>query len=944
MTNCRAAAPARLDSTTFTERHIGPRTADLEHMLATVGYPTLDALIHDVIPPDLVTDRPLDLPPAMTEAAVHELLMEAAARNQPRRSMIGLGYHATHTPAVITRNVLLNPAWYTAYTPYQPEISQGRLEGLLTFQTLISELTGLPIANASLLDEPTAAAEAMALAHRVGKGDTFVVDKDLHPQTLAVLATRAEPIGITIQSADLSVELPDLSGCFGVLVGFPTSTGALMDVSALADRAHDASALLTVTADPLALVLLRAPGELGADIVVGSAQRFGVPMGFGGPHAAFMAVRSGLERQMPGRMVGVSVDAVGAPALRLALQTREQHIRRDRATSNICTSQVLLALVAAFYAQYHGPDGLRRIAQEVHGHAATLATSLTAAGHRVRHQAFFDTVVVEVAEPAAIVAAAAESGIDLRPLDGAVGITTDETTSDADIDAVLGCFGASRVEPRAALPEHLLRIGEILQHPLFHDYRSETSMMRYLRRLSDMDLALDRTMIPLGSCTMKLNAAAEMEAMTWPAFAGLHPFAPAEQSQGTRAMIADVQSWLAEVTGYDRVSVQPNAGSQGEFAGLLAIRGYHRAKGDAQRDICLVPSSAHGTNAASAVMAGLRVVVVKCTDAGDVDVEDVRAKIAAHPNRIAAIMITYPSTHGVFETGLREICDAVHDAGGQVYVDGANMNALVGLVRLPDAGADVSHLNLHKTFCIPHGGGGPGVGPVAVKEHLAPFLPGHPLVPECGPEGNGPVSGAPWGSAGVLMIPWVYVQLMGGEGLTKATSIAILSANYIATQLKDAFPLLYAGNRGLVAHECLLDLREITKTTGVTVEDVAKRLIDYGFHAPTMSFPVAGTLMVEPTESEDLRELDRFCDAMLAIRAEIDDVAAGRVEVGDSVLRNAPHTAATLVDDWGFPYSRRDAVFPAGVQGKYWPPVRRVDNAYGDRNLHCTCGSADDYA
>jgi glycine dehydrogenase len=913
-------------------------------MLQLVGFDSLESLISAVIPPDLRTVAPLDLPAAIDEVAARHVLTELAGRNRPRRSMIGLGYHGTHTPPVITRNVLLNPGWYTAYTPYQPEISQGRLEGLLTFQTLISDLTGLPVANASLLDEPTAAAEAMALAHRVGKGNTFVVDADLHPQTLAVLATRAEPIGITLVVQDLAAGPADLADCFGVLVGYPSSTGVVRELENLASAAHQAGALLCVSADPLGLVMLKPPGESGADIVVGSAQRFGVPMGFGGPHAAFMAVRAGLERQLPGRMVGVSVDAGGRPALRLALQTREQHIRRDRATSNICTSQVLLALVAAFYAQYHGPEGLAAIAARVHARAATVADSVRAGGLSIRHEHFFDTVVVEHEDATAVVARAADAGIDVRLLDGAVGITTDETTTDADIDDVLACLAVPRVEPAVHVPQNLRRLGKILDYPQFRDYHSETAMMRYLRRLADRDLALDRTMIPLGSCTMKLNAAAEMEAMTWPQFADLHPFAPADESVGTRAMIADVERWLAAVTGYDTVSVQPNAGSQGEFAGLLAIRGYHRSRGQEHRDICLVPSSAHGTNAASAVMAGLKVVVVKCTSAGDVDIADVRAKVEANPDRIAAIMLTYPSTHGVFETGLREICEIVHNSGGQVYVDGANMNALVGLVRLPEAGADVSHLNLHKTFCIPHGGGGPGVGPVAVKSHLAPFLPGHPMVSECGPKGQGPVSGAPWGSAGVLMIPWVYLRLMGGHGLTEATSSAILAANYVATRIGHAYPLLYSGERGLVAHECLLDLRDITKSTGVTVEDVAKRLIDYGFHAPTMSFPVAGTLMVEPTESEDLAELDRFCDAMLAIRAEIDDVAAGRVGIEDSVLRNAPHTAATLVDPWDHQYSRREAVFPAGEADKYWPPVRRIDNAYGDRNLHCTCGPVDGYS
>ncbi len=903
----------------------------------------MDALVAAVVPADLRTDRPLDLPAPLEESQVLRALSDLAGRNETRRSMIGLGYHDTVTPPVITRNVLQNPAWYTAYTPYQPEISQGRLEGLLTFQTLVTELTGLPVANASLLDEPTAAAEAMALSHRVGRGRTFAVDRDLHPQTLAVLATRAEPIDVELVLLDTANdELPQ--DCFGVLTGYPTGTGGVHDVSDLADRAHEAGALLTVTADPLGLVLLRAPGDMGADVVVGSAQRFGVPMGFGGPHAAFMSVRSGLERQLPGRMVGVSVDANGGPALRLALQTREQHIRRDRATSNICTSQVLLALVAAFYAQYHGPEGLRSIAHRVHMHASTVAASVEDHGLRVLNDTFFDTVVVAHDDPEAVVAGAARRGIDLRLLDGAVGITCDETTSREDVAEVLAAFGAAPVDASSRLPEGLLRGTDLLDYPQFRSFHNETAMMRYLRRLSDKDLALDRTMIPLGSCTMKLNAAVEMEALTWPQFSGLHPFAPLGQSAGTRQLIGDLEDWLAAATGYDRVSLQPNAGSQGEFAGLLAIRGYHHSRGDQQRTICLVPSSAHGTNAASAVMAGLRVVVVKCTDAGDVDIEDVRAKVGEHGDAIAAIMLTYPSTHGVFETGLREICEIVHDAGGQVYVDGANMNALVGLVRLPDVGADVSHLNLHKTFCIPHGGGGPGVGPVAVKAHLAPFLPGHPLVPEAGPADQGPVSGAPWGSAGVLMIPWAYVRLMGADGLTQATKVAIVSANYIARRLSGYFPLLYSGEDGLVAHECLLDLREITRTTGVTVDDVAKRLIDHGFHAPTMSFPVAGTLMVEPTESEDLRELDRFCDAMIAIRAEIDEIAEGRMPLENSPLRNAPHTAVSLVGQWDRPYSRERAVFPAGPEAKYWPPTGRIDNAYGDRNLHCTCAPVTAYS
>jgi glycine dehydrogenase len=909
-------------------------------MLSFLGYDSLDELIGAVIPSGLRTREPLRLPPAVDEAQCRDALGAIASRNSPRTSMIGMGYHATLTPAVITRNVLQNPAWYTAYTPYQPEISQGRLEGLLTFQTMACDLTGLPIANASLLDEPTAAAEAMALAHRTGKGDTFVVDRDTHPQTLGVLRTRAEPLGITLHLCDTSQdELPE---CFGVLVGYPTSTGAVREMGPVAQAAHERGAQLIAAADILALVLLEPPGRMGADIVIGSAQRFGVPMAFGGPHAAFMAVRDGLQRQVPGRMVGVSVDADGQRALRLALQTREQHIRRDRATSNICTSQVLLALVAAFYAQYHGAQGLRSIAERVHARAAAIAAGLRGAGLSTVHDEFFDTVAVRVDDPQSAVGLAAEVGIDLRPLDGAVGITCDERTTDADVAAVLECFGASPTGAETAIPSALRRTDDILDYPQFTDYRNETAMMRYLRRLADQDLALDRSMIPLGSCTMKLNAAVELESFTWPQFADLHPFAPLGHAAGTLQLIDELQGWLGEVTGYDAVSVQPNAGSQGEFAGLLAIRGYHESRGEGHRTVCLVPSSAHGTNAASAVMAGLKVVVVRCTETGDVDVDDVRAKIAEHGQRLAAIMLTYPSTHGVFEKGLRDICDAVHDAGGQVYVDGANMNALVGLVRLPEVGADVSHLNLHKTFCIPHGGGGPGVGPVAAKAHLAPFLPGHPVVPQAGPSGRGPVSGAPWGSAGVLMISWAYLRLMGAEGLTRATEVAILAANYVAARLRDHYPLLYS-NEGLVAHECLLDLRGITKGTGVTVDDVAKRLIDYGFHAPTMSFPVAGTLMVEPTESEDLRELDRFCDAMIAIRGEIAEIERGEVGLADSVVRNAPHTAACLVEDWQRPYSRAEAVFPKGRADKYWPPVRRIDNAYGDRHLHCTCDPVESY-
>ncbi len=943
----------------FPQRHIGPDAADVARMLEVVGLPDLDALARAAIPAAIAWSEGLDLPPALTESAATAALRAMAAGNTPAVSMIGLGYHDTITPAVIRRNVLESPSWYTAYTPYQPEISQGRLEALLNFQTMVEDLTGLPIANASMLDEPTAAAEAMALLHRVDRSGSmrFVVDADTHPQTLAVLATRAEPLGIALDVRDAWAALPE-DGCFGVLVSVPSSTGRVPDPAALAtlaDHVHAAGAGLVVAADPLSLCLLTPPGEVGADVVVGSAQRFGVPMGFGGPHAGFMAVRAGLERQLPGRLVGVSVDSAGRAAYRLALQTREQHIRRERATSNICTAQVLLAVIAGMYAAYHGPDGLRRIAERVHDQAAALAVGLHDRGVALRHATFFDTVTAVVPGRAdAVVAAALALGINLRRVDADhVGITTDETTHHDQVALVLAAFddvlGAGE-RPVAALPDPLplqwRRTTPFCAHPVFSQHRSETAMMRYLRRLSGYDVALDRSMIPLGSCTMKLNAATEMEPITWPEFAGVHPFAPEDQVRGYRQLIDELEGLLVEITGYDAVSVQPNAGSQGEFAGLLAIRAWHRANGQGERDVCLIPSSAHGTNAASAVMAGLRVVVVACDDAGNVSVDALREALAAHEGRVAALMITYPSTHGVYEAQVAELCALVHDAGGQVYVDGANLNALVGLAKPGRFGADVSHLNLHKTFCIPHGGGGPGVGPVAVRAHLAPFLPGHPLVPSAGPSGRGhhdggvgPVSGAPWGSAGILPIPWAYIRMMGADGLTRATQVAVLAANYVARRLAEHFPVLYTGPNGLVAHECILDLRELTKRTGVTVDDVAKRLIDYGFHAPTMSFPVAGTLMVEPTESEPLTELDRFCEAMIAIRGEIDEVARGEVAVADSVLRHAPHTAEALVGPWDRPYDRERAVFPVpGLRAdKYWPPVGRIDGAYGDRHLVCAC-------
>ncbi len=901
----------------------------------------------------------LDLPEARTEAEVLAELRTLADRNEVLAPMIGLGYHGTFTPPVILRNVMENPAWYTAYTPYQPEISQGRLEALLNFQTVVADLTGLPTSGASLLDEGTAAAEAMALSRRVGKvkQGVFLVDADTLPQTVAVIETRAEPTGVEVVVADLSAGIPDEiaeRGVFGVLLQYPGASGAVRDLRPVIERAHELGAIVTVAADLLALTLLTPPGELGADIAVGTTQRFGVPMGFGGPHAGFMAVREQFARSLPGRLVGVSVDSDGNKAYRLALQTREQHIRREKATSNICTAQVLLAVMAGMYAVYHGPEGLAGIARRTHRYAAILAEGLRAGGVEIVHGTYFDTVTARVPGRAAeVVEAARERGVNLRLTDADhVGIACDETTTRDRLASVWAAFGvAADVEALDAttadtLPEGLLRDDEYLAHPVFHQHRSETAMLRYLRRLADRDYALDRGMIPLGSCTMKLNATTEMEPVTWPEFGALHPFAPVEQAGGYLTLITELEERLAEVTGYDKVSIQPNAGSQGELAGLLAVRAYHRANGDERRTICLIPSSAHGTNAASAVMAGMKVVVVKTADDGEVDVEDLRAKIEQHRDELAVLMITYPSTHGVFEEHVADICAAVHEAGGQVYVDGANLNALVGVAKPGHFGGDVSHLNLHKTFCIPHGGGGPGVGPVAVRAHLAPYLPNHPLQPTAGPEtGVGPISAAPWGSAGILPISWAYVRLMGGEGLKRATQVAVLGANYIAKRLEPHYPVLYTGPNGLVAHECIVDLRPLTKTTGVSVDDVAKRLIDYGFHAPTMSFPVAGTLMIEPTESEDLAELDRFCEAMIAIRAEIEKVGSGEWDKDDNPLRNAPHTAASVAGAWEHPYSREEAVFPAGVTAadKYWPPVRRVDGAYGDRNLVCSCPPLDEY-
>ncbi|MCF6471432.1 aminomethyl-transferring glycine dehydrogenase [Nonomuraea sp. MG754425] len=937
----------------FSARHIGPSEPEQQRMLEAVGFESVEDLVAVAVPEAIRAKDRLRLPAAIGEAEAIAELRALAGRNRVLTSMIGLGYHDTVTPAVIRRNLLENPGWYTAYTPYQPEISQGRLEALLNFQTVVCDLTGLPVAGASLLDEGTAAAEAMTLARRAGRSrsDVFVVDADALPQTKAVLATRAEPLGITLVEHDLDGELPE---CFGLLVQYPGASGRLRDFRAVAAAAHEAGALVVAAADLLALTLVAAPGELGADIAVGTSQRFGVPFGFGGPHAAYMSVREGLQRQLPGRLVGVSVDADGDPAYRLALQTREQHIRREKATSNICTAQVLLAVIASMYAVYHGPEGLRRIAHRVHRHATALAGGLRGAGVEVVHQEFFDTVLARVpGRAAAVVAAAAERGVNLWQVDADhVSVACDEKTGVAEVAAVWAAFGVSGAEAAPentpenapdALPAALLRESGYLTHPVFHSHRSETAMLRYLRRLQDKDIALDRSMIPLGSCTMKLNATTEMEPITWPEFAAIHPYAPAGQAEGYRELIGTLEGWLAEVTGYDAVSIQPNAGSQGEFAGLLAIRAYHRANGDDGRDVCLIPSSAHGTNAASAVMAGMRVVVVACDDDGNVDLADLDAKIDKHRAALAAIMVTYPSTHGVYEESITEVCAKVHEAGGQVYVDGANLNALVGLAKPGEFGADVSHLNLHKTFCIPHGGGGPGVGPVAVRAHLAAYLPGHPLRAG-GPVG--PVSAAPYGSAGILPISWAYIRMMGAEGLTAATGQAILSANYLARRLAPHYPVLYTGRGGLVAHECIIDLRQITKETGVTVDDVAKRLIDYGFHAPTMSFPVAGTLMIEPTESEDLGELDRFAEAMIAIRGEIAKVGSGDYDGNDNPLRNAPHTAeAVSADEWTHPYSRSEAAYPLPSlrEGKYWVPVRRIDQAYGDRNLVCSCPPLEAY-
>ena len=940
-------------SDSFVSRHIAPSEAEIGAMLAAVGAATLDDLAAKTVPGSIRSQQAMNLPPAIDEAATIAELRDLAARNVLKKSLIGLGYHGTHTPPVVLRNVLENPGWYTAYTPYQAEIAQGRLEALVNFQTMVCELTGMEIANASLLDEATAAAEAMHMAHATAKAksDVIAVAADVHPQTRAVLATRAWPLGITLvdfapgDSSAVAAAKP-----FAIVLQYPGSTGAVRDLRGEIDAAHRAGAFAIVAADPLSLALLTPPGEMGADIVVGSSQRFGVPMGFGGPHAGFFATKDVYKRAMPGRLVGVSVDAAGHPAMRLALQTREQHIRREKATSNICTAQVLLAVMAAMYAVWHGPAGLTRIAKRVNLQARLLADAARGAGLTLRHESFFDTIAIEAKSRAdAIMQAALKAGFNLRRIDATgIAIALDETVTREDLSRLALVLGGSLKGALGGIPADCVRRSTFLQQTVFNAYHAEHEMLRYLKRLEDKDVALNRSMIPLGSCTMKLNATAEMIPITLPGFAEMHPFAPADQTIGYKTMIDRLTGWLTEATGFAGVSIQPNAGSQGEYAGLLAIRAWHESRGEGQRDICLIPSSAHGTNPASATMAGYRVVVTACDKDGNVDVADLRAKAAQHREKLAALMITYPSTHGVFEEEIRDICRIIHDHGAQVYMDGANMNAQVGLTSPGAIGADVCHLNLHKTFCIPHGGGGPGVGPVCVAAHLLPFLPNHPLREDAGPATSyGPVSAAPYGSALILPISYAYIRMMGGAGLTRATEVAILNANYMAHRLAPYYPILYTARSGMVAHECIIDCRGFQAESGIQVEDIAKRLQDYGFHAPTMSWPVAGTLMIEPTESESKAEIDRFCDAMVAIRGEIDDIAAGRLDKADNPLKNAPHPAReVMASDWPHAYSRERAAFPLPfvAASKYWPPVKRVDNVYGDRNLVCTCAPLEAYA
>jgi glycine dehydrogenase len=929
-------------------RHIGPSPQEMAYMLGVLGVDSLDALIDQTIPKAIRQDKPLDFGKPMSESELLHHMREVAGRNKVLTSLIGQGYHGTVTPPAIQRNILENPAWYTAYTPYQPEISQGRLEALLNFQTMVSDLTGLEIANASLLDEATAAAEAMTMAQRVAKSKAraFFVDENCHPQNIAVMRTRAEPLDIELVIGPPEDLDPDQ--VFGAIFQYPGTYGHLRDFTDEMAALHGAGAIGIVIADPMALTLLKEPGAMGADIAVGSTQRFGVPMGFGGPHAAYIATKESYKRALPGRLVGVSVDSHGNRAYRLALQTREQHIRREKATSNVCTAQALLAVMASMYAVFHGPQGLKAIAQRIHRKTVRLAKGLEAAGFKVQPDQFFDTITVDVGLlQRGVLQAAVREGVNLRRVgDTRIGITLDERTRPATIEAVWRAFGIimrdEDFKPDYRMPDGLLRQSEYLTHPIFHMNRAETEMMRYMRRLADRDLALDRAMIPLGSCTMKLNSAAEMMPVSWNEFSLLHPFVPADQAKGYHDLIEDLNAKLCEITGYAAISMQPNSGAQGEYAGLLTIAAYHRANGQGHRKVCLIPMSAHGTNPASAQMVGWDVVVIKSDENGDIDLADFRAKAEAHSDNLAGCMITYPSTHGVFEETVKEVCEITHQHGGQVYIDGANMNAMVGLSRPGDLGGDVSHLNLHKTFCIPHGGGGPGMGPIGVKEHLAPFLPGHPVTGGA----QGPVSAAPFGSPSLLPISWAYCLMMGGEGLTQATRVAILNANYIAKRLEGAYEVLYKGRSGRVAHECIIDTRPFADSAGVTVDDIAKRLVDCGFHAPTMSWPVAGTLMVEPTESETKAELDRFCDAMLAIRQEIRDIEEGRIDRANNPLKNAPHTVEDLVGDWDRPYGREQGCFPPGAfrVDKYWPPVNRVDNVYGDRHLVCTCPPVESYA
>ena len=945
-----AASATSTGSLTFTDRHIGPTPQQQQEMADALGYASVDALIADTVPEKIRRDG-LNLPAALSEQEAIAKLRHYADQNVIKRSLIGMGYYDTFTPGVIQRNVLENPGWYTAYTPYQPEISQGRLEVLLTFQQMVMDLTGMDLANASLLDEATAAAEAMTLMQRVNrksKSQRFAVAADCHPQTIALLRTRAEPLDIAIDIVAPEA-LETVEDAFGILVQYPGTYGDVRNLEPLCEAAHSKQQLVCVASDLLALTVLKSPGAQGADVVVGNSQRFGVPMGFGGPHAAFFATRDAYKRSTPGRIIGVSVDRHGDQALRMAMQTREQHIRREKATSNICTAQALLAIMAALYAMYHGPAGLRAIGERVHGLTSRLRAGLAAAGSESRNSGWFDTLTIPVADQGATLAKAAEAGFNLRAIDDdAVGISLDETTTEAEVDTLLALLaGDPMAEVASGIPADLERDVDYLQHPLFNDYHAETEMLRYLKRLENKDISLTRAMIPLGSCTMKLNATSEMVAVSWPEFNRIHPFAPADQSQGYQQLLDELSAWLVECTGYDAMSLQPNAGSQGEYAGLLAIRRYQQARGEGQRDICLIPASAHGTNPASAVMAGMKVVIVACDDDGNVDMTDLRSKVDAHRDDLAAIMITYPSTHGVFEESVVELCELIHEAGGQVYVDGANLNALIGIAAPGKFGADVSHLNLHKTFCIPHGGGGPGMGPIGVGEHLAPYLPNSPVAPIPGlSEDNDVVSAAPYGSASILPISWAYIAMMGGEGLTQASKVAILSANYIAHRLRDHYNVLYTGRNGTVAHECIIDIRPIKAESGVTEEDVAKRLIDYGFHAPTMSFPVAGTLMIEPTESESLAEIDRFCDAMISIREEIRAVQRGELSAEDNPLCNAPHTVLEVSGDaWTHSYTRAQAAWPVPSlrNDKYWPPVARVDNVYGDRNLFCACPGIESY-